>query len=228
MKTRRKMFSRRNLLGGMPEWYKIAEISFVQYVKCLRPLYEILEKRNKSKTAPDIFLITILAAYSGITVEQWNELEKQRLYENAISMKLGDFHEELMGKFPGYETLPRGHTTGTDVRKVDDSEFFEVKNRDNTLNSSSGESVVRKLTKIADEGKKSILVMINTEKKTLPRFKAPKSVDVMSGRQVYTYLSGRDTFYDDLIKTLGHTFTHYDSHLKLESSAADRQPRARV
>lgn len=228
MKTRRKRFSRRKLIGGMPEWYKIPEIQLTDYVKCLRPLYEVLEKRNTSKTQPDIFLMTILAAHGGMTVEQWNEAEKQRLYEKALSMKMGDFHEELMGKFPGYETLPLGHRTGTDVRKVDDSEFFEVKNRDNTMNSSSADSVIRKLTKIADDGKKSILVMINTEKKTLPRFKAPRNVDVMSGKQAYAYLSTRDTFYDDLIKTLTHTFTNYDSYSKLERSAADYQLQARV
>lgn len=217
MRTRRKPFQRRKFIGGM-DWYTITEIPYSQYVKCLKPLYEVLEKKNKSKTQPDIFLKTILAAHSGMTVEQWNEAEKQRLYEKALSMKMGDFHEELMGKFPGYETLPVGHKTGTDVRKTDDSEFFEVKNRENTMNSGSAESVIRKLTKLAEEGKKSVLVMVNATRKKLPRFKAPASVDVMSGSQVYSYLSKRDTFYEDLVKTLNETFKRYPTFESLEKS----------
>lgn len=203
--------------GGNREWYRIHEIPFDAYVACLKPLYSVLEKKNKSKTDPDIFLQTILAEHSGMTVDQWNAAEVQRLYEKALSMKMGDFHEELMGKFPGYETLPLGHATGTDVRKVDDTEFFEVKNRDNTMNSGSADSVIRKLTKLTEDGKMATLVMINSAKKTLPRFKAPAAVKVMSGRQVYKHLSGRDTFYDDLLQTIRETFKRYPTYAALET-----------
>jgi hypothetical protein len=122
-----------------------------------------------------------------------------------------------MGKFSGYETLPVGHASGTDVRKTDDTEFYEVKNRDNTMNSGSADSVIRKLTKLTEEGKIASLVMINSARKTLPRFKAPAAVKVLSGKQVYAYLSGRDTFYDDLVKTLGETFKRFPTYEQLET-----------
>lgn len=213
----------RRFLGGNMEWYKITQIKLEDYVKCLKPLYSVIEHKNKSKSNPDIFLKTILAGHSGMTSEQWDVAEKQRLYEKALSMKMGDFHEELMGKFAGYETLPLGHKTGMDVRKIDDTEYIEVKNRDITMNSGSAESVVRKLTKLVDDGKSSILVMVNTEKKTLPRFKAPKEVKVMSGRQVYAYLSGDEMFYDNLIETLNSTFKRYQTYPLLEAEVL-RQP----
>lgn len=219
-KRQRHIFTRRRTYrGGDRAWYKLPEIPFESYVRCLRPLYQVLEKRNKSKSQPDVFLKTILASHSGMTTEQWSAAELQRLYEKALSMKMGDFHEELMGKFPGYETLPLGHPTGTDVRKTDDTEFIEVKNRDNTMNSGSAETVIRSLTKLADEGKKSILVLVNSAKKTLPRFKAPRTVEVVSGRQIYAYLSGRDTFYDDLLETLNQTFRRYPTYASLEAEA---------
>lgn len=226
----RQVFTRRrkSYRGGERSWYTIREIPFEAYVLCLKPLYAVLEKRNKSKSQPDVFLKTILASHSEMTIEHWDAAEKQRLYEKALSMKMGDFHEELMGKFPGYETLPLGHPTGTDVRKLDDSEFIEVKNRDNTMNSGSAESVVRKLSRLAEEGKKSILVLVNSAKKTLPRFKAPKTVDVVSGRQIYTYLSGRDTFYDDLVETLNQTFRRFPTYASLEAEAATPRPPERV
>jgi hypothetical protein len=228
-RRQRRVFTRRRTYrGGDRSWYKLPEIPFESYVRCLRPLYQVLEKRNKSKSQPDVFLKTILASHSGMTTEQWSAAELQRLYEKALSMKMGDFHEELMGKFPGYETLPLGHSTGTDVRKTDDTEFIEVKNRDNTMNSGSAETVIRSLTKLAEEGKKSILVLVNSAKKTLPRFKAPRTVEVVSGRQIYAYLSGRDTFYDDLLETLNQTFRRYPTYASLEAEAATPPSPVRV
>ena len=203
-------------------WYLIPEIPFAAYAKCLKPIYEVLEHKNTSKTNPDIFLKTILAAHSGMTVEQWDALEKARLHQKALEMKMGDFHEELLGKFPGYETLPVGHETGTDVRKTDNSGFLEVKNRDNTMNSGSADSVVRKLTALIDQGKSATLVLVNSAKKKLPRFKAPAAVRVINGRQAYTELSGRATFYDDLLKTIDETFKRYPTYVSLlETGAAD-------
>ncbi len=185
----------------------------------MKPLYEVLEKKNKSKSSPDPFLKTILAAHSGMTLEQWDAAEKQRLYEKALSMKMGDFHEELMGKFRGYQTLPVGHSTGTDVRRLDDSEFLEVKNRDNTMNSGGAESVVRKLTKLVNDGKRAILVLVNSSKRTLPRFKAPAAVQVIDGKQAYAYLSGRETFHADLLSTLNETFRRYPTYALLQATA---------
>jgi len=211
--------TRRTMAAGVRTWYRLAEIPFADYVACLKPLYSILEKKHTSKSDPDIFLKTILASHSHMTVEQWDAGEAQRLYEKNLSMKMGDFHEELMGKFPGYETLRVGHSTGTDVRKLDDTEFLEVKNRDNTMNSGAADSVVRKLTKLTEEGKAAFLVLVNSEKKTLPRFKAPKAVHVINGKQAYTKLSGRDTFYDDLVTTMGETFSRFPTYTALESEA---------
>jgi hypothetical protein len=200
---------------ALPVWYTIPEIALPHYVACVAPIYTVLEKKNTSSSDPDLFLKTILASHSGMTVEQWTAAEAQRLYEKALSMKMGDFHEELMGKFPGYETLAVGHSTGTDVRRTDDSAFFEIKNRDNTMNADSAKSVVRKLTALTDTGKGATLVLINSEKKTLPRFKAPEAVEVVSGRAMYARLSGRVTFHDDLIRTLGETFKRFPTHASL-------------
>lgn len=203
-------------------WYLIPEIPFDVYAKCLTRIYRVLECQNTSKTNPDMFLKTILAAQSGMTVEEWEALEKARLYRKALEMEMGDFHEELLGKFPGYETLPVGHVTGTDVRKTDDSAFFEVKNRDNTMNSGSADSVVRKLTALVEQGKSATLILVNSEKKTLPRFGAPATVRVINGRQAYAEFSGRATFYDDLMKTLDETFRRFPTFARLlESVAAD-------
>ena len=205
--------------ASYPSWYIIHEIPFHDYIQCLQSIYEVLEERNESKPSPDPFLKTILAAHGGLTGAQWDAAEARRLYEKRLSMKMGDFHEELMGKFSGYENLPQGHETGTDVRKKDNTEFLEVKNRDNTMNADSAKSVVHKLTKLVNDGKRAILVLVNSNKKTLPRFKAPAAVRVINGKQAYTYLSGRDSFYDDLLATLAETFRRYPTYALLQAVA---------
>jgi hypothetical protein len=104
-------------------------------------VYGVLEKKNKSKSKEDPFMKTILASHGGMTIEQFNTCEKQRLYEKALSMALGTFHENLMGKFKDYETLPQGHSTGVDVisetrneTKICTPKFFTTKNYFNIYN----------------------------------------------------------------------------------------------
>ena len=141
-------------MSKLVRWYRIPEIAFKDYVACLKEVYAVLEGKHKSKGCDDVFLRTILAAHSGMSAEAWGVAEEKRRHEKALTMKMGDFHEELAGKFPGYKTLKLGDETGCDVQKADGSEIWEFKNRDNTMNSSSAESVVAKLAAEAAKGKK--------------------------------------------------------------------------
>lgn len=192
------------------------DVSSRDFAKCVKRIFNVLEKKNISKSNDDPFTKRILAAAGGMTTEQWDAAERQRRYEKALSMVIGDFHEELMGKFRGYKTLPLGHSSGLDVESVNGDEIFEVKNRDNTMNSGSAETVIRKLVKASDSGKKAILVLVNSVKKTLPRFKAPKEIQVWDGKKAYAHLSGRDDFYNDLLDTLDDVFTNYKTYAEFE------------
>jgi hypothetical protein len=161
---------------------------------------------------------TIMAAHSGMTSSAWEAAEAHRRYEKALSMKMGDFHEELAGKFPGYHTLENGDETGCDVQKIDGSEIWEWKNRDNTMNSGSAATVMTKLTKASAKSMKPYLVLVNCEKKKVPRLGAPEPVTVLTGRQAYAQLSGRAEFFDDLNATLDHTFRTYPTYATLLSA----------
>ena len=200
-----------------PSWYRIPEIKFSDYVAALAPLYRVLEGEHTSKSNEDVFASSILRSFSGISSAALSAAEKQRQYEKALSMKMGDLHEELLGKLRGYVTLPKGHPTGCDVAKADDSEFWEVKNGDNTMNSSSAESVIAKLVRVKESGKTAGLILVHCAKATVPRFKAPADILVLRGSEAYARFSGRGGFFDDLHLTLDATFGAYKTHAALRA-----------
>lgn len=125
---------------------------------------------------------------------------------------LGDFHQALMGIFPGWINYKRGHATGCDIGKEDNTCVVEIKNNTNTMNSSSKESNLKKLKKQKELGKRAVLVIINGDIK--PSVK--DGVETISGRQFYEELSGRVTFMDDLLSTTNETFTRYKTFESLK------------
>ena len=140
---------------------------------------------------------------------------------------MGDFHEELAGKLPGWETLKVGDPSGCDVMKKDGTEYQEWKNRDNTMNSSSGSAVIGKLQALAAKGKKAVLVEVNCPKGKVCRFGAPPNIEVLNGQQAYARVSGRETFFDDLNTTLAYvfkTFKTYDALTKGTAQSALPSP----
>jgi hypothetical protein len=197
-----------------PSWYKIPEIAFGDYVKCLAPLYAVLEGKE-GKSDDDPFMKLILAKHGGMTIEQWDAAKKQRMFEKALTMKMGDFHEELAGKFRGYRCLAVGDATGCDVQSLDGSHVMEWKNRDNTMNSGSASAVIGKLKAVAAAGKKATLVLVNCFRAKVPRFGAPAAIEVIDGRTAYAQLSGRADFFDSLQITLGETFERYKTYAEL-------------
>ena len=116
--------------SAVPEWYRIPEIPFQKYVKCLYRLYDVLEQKHKSKTDIDVFLKETIQKFSGTSDEEWDIMEKQRLYMKSLESNMGDFHEELMGCFSEYQCMKVGNKSGCDVRKNDDSNMGGVKKRD--------------------------------------------------------------------------------------------------
>lgn len=201
----------------VPTWYTIPEIKFSDFVNCCKPLYDVLEKRLPNTSHQDPFLKNVITGFNNMDDDEWNAHEKARLFHKALESKIGDFHEELMGKFPGYETYPNGHETGCDVGSTDGGRtLFEVKNRDNTMNSSSGEAVIGKLMRHKTNGIRAILVEVNCPGGKVNRFKAPNEIEVWNGQQAYTFLSGRNTFFNDLQACLSEVFRNYKTFEELK------------
>ena len=149
---------------------------------------------------------------------EWLLSEKNRLSQKVLEMKIGHFHEDLMGKFLGYETLAKGHKTCCDVQKKDETVVIEVKNRNNTIKGSDGKHTIALLKSHKDAGKKAILVQINCPNGKVNKYGNITDIDIWNGKQIYTYLSGRDSFFDDLLFTVNYTFFNFNSVNLLKSA----------
>lgn len=195
--------------NNTPTWYKIREIAPSDFAKCCKDIYKVVEQQHKSKSTEDPFLKAVVVGHNKLSEEAWKKTEAVRLDQKALEGKMGDFHEELMGKFPGYVTYPVGHSTGCDVGSADGSVVLEVKNRDNTMNSSSAAEVIRKLMKNRSEGKRAILVEVNCTGGKVTRFGAPTELEIWTGQKTYAFLSGREGFFEDLQSTIRHVFSEF-------------------
>jgi hypothetical protein len=198
-------------------WYRILEISREDFLKCCSDLYKVLEKRHVSVSSEDPFLKAIIQGHSKMSDEEWLAAEKARLFQKILEMKMGDFHEELMGKFHGWKTLKNGHPTGMDVSNEDGTIMLEVKNRNNTVKASDGKHIIERIERLKREKDiRAIFVQVNCPGGRVSRYTASASVDIMNGHQIYTFLSGRRTFFDDLLLTLRFVFANYNTFEELK------------
>tara|TARA_B100001093_G_scaffold326801_1_gene311775 strand:- start:460 stop:1062 length:603 start_codon:yes stop_codon:yes gene_type:complete len=186
-----------------PWWYNIPEIPLHKFQECMAPVKTEMSKM-KSTTSDGDCDPFFRSAMSGVV----------SVATKVLAMKIGEFHEHITGCISGYENLPVGHDSECDTRKVDGSEIFELKNRYNTMNSSSAKTVVEKLSRHANTPgiTTSALVIINRNGNSpLSRFKAPEEVKVWDGQQYYTHITGSDTFFQRLQETFAYSVSNAEA-----------------
>lgn len=198
----------------LPLWYKIHEINKETYLRLIKPLYDIIEGNKVSKSEPDLFAQQGWMSFHNMTKEEWDDKNKKNQIERAWTMAWGNFHQSLMGSFPDWRNYKTGHETGCDIGRDDNTCVAEIKNNTNTMNSSSKESVLKKLKKQRDLGKRALLVVINGDIKK----SVIDGIEQISGRQFYEELSIRPTFRDDLLETTNETFKLYRTFEALKAA----------
>ena len=180
------------------DWYTIPNVPFATYVNHLKELYNIKESKS---VIQDPFARVLLG-------DEATSLQTQKV--KAVQQNLGNFHQKLLGSFPGWKDLGRGHETGLDIAKDDDTVFIEVKNATNSMNSGSASAVNAKLLKQVELGRKAILVQINTATKgATNRSGIHSTVSVMNGKEAYAYVSGVPDCYDRVLATFSETFRRF-------------------
>jgi hypothetical protein len=208
-----------------PGDYRIPEIPIGKYFYSIKRLYELIEGEEKQyNTYDDIFAKHIFFSQTGANEDGWRIFYKEFKFQNGLYAKLGDFHEELAGKLPGYRNLPQGHWSGLDVIKDDRTEIYEFKNS-TKVTTETLTTVYQKFKTILDNGKikMCILVCVNVP----DGWKKPKPiihkrdgsvvidltgpeyagrVHIASGREAYAHMSGSGDFFDRLLQTIALTF----------------------
>jgi len=126
---------------------------------CIERLYYAYNraKNNVSKKVfyknkIDTIKMTFDSLFNDINEEELIKGEILRQIDKTINNHIGSFHENILGGIDGFEV---GNLSGFDIKAKDDSLFADIKNKHNTMNSSSAEALFQKLARYANDYKHS-------------------------------------------------------------------------
>lgn len=123
-------------------------ISDEHFISCVSNLHTAylkaknnITKKNFYKNKVDTIKLTFDAKFNDIDEEDLIKAEILRQIDKSINNSIGTFHEQILGGIKGFEI---GKLSGFDIKAADDSLFADIKNKHNTMNSSSAEALDRK------------------------------------------------------------------------------------
>jgi hypothetical protein len=129
------------------------------FLYCVANLHSAYLKAKKNLTKKsfysnkvDSIKLTFDAKFNSIDEETLIQAEILRQIDKSINNSIGTFHEQILGGIKGFEI---GKLSGFDIKATDDTLFADIKNKHNTMNSSSAEALFQKLSRYADTYKKS-------------------------------------------------------------------------
>ena len=112
----------------------------------LKPLAALFEKTDRrfqtvddlADTVIDPMTVFIHLAFTGIeSQEEWFAFEKAKRMDKAFTNAIGAFHENVLSCIPGWYK-PEG---GFDLRSDEQKIVMEIKNKHNTINSTTAERI---------------------------------------------------------------------------------------
>jgi hypothetical protein len=210
-------------------------ISDEHFLSCIENLHNsyLKAKANVSKTKfyknkIDTIKLTFDAKFNDLDEETLIKTEINRQIDKSINNSIGTFHEQILGGISGFEM---GSSSGFDIKAKDDTLFADIKNKHNTMNSSSAESLFQKLAKYADTYKQSkcywvqILAKNSFNEKWFGEINGKEyshsRVYKISGDQFYKLLSGKDNALFELYQALPKAISDYLSKQESESVKAN-------
>lgn len=148
----------------------MAYLSFVSDDDLISHVKEVLTKvQTAEATAEQKLYNNIIDPFSAlfdamnqnITLEEWLGQEKTRQVQKTLQNALGDFHQKVLGSIAGWVDAGRGGSF--DIKNDNLKIIAEVKNKHNTMNSSSSEATYQKLVnhlRYAEKGYVAYVVFI--------------------------------------------------------------------
>ncbi|PKP14091.1 MAG: Eco47II family restriction endonuclease [Bacteroidetes bacterium HGW-Bacteroidetes-3] len=175
-----------------------------------------ITKKNFYSNKVDTLKLTFDAQFNDINQENLIQAEILRQIDKSINNSIGTFHEQILGGINGFQI---GNLSGFDIKANDDSLFADIKNKHNTMNSSSAESLFQKLRDYADDYKKAkcYWVQILAKGSFCELWKGDingkeyshSRVYKISGDQFYALLSGKENALFQLYKVLPTAINDY-------------------
>lgn len=198
-------------------------ISDQHLLNCVENLHKsyLRAKNNISKKSfytnkVDTIKLTFDAKFNDISEEDLIQSEILRQIDKSINNSIGTFHEQILGGIEGYEV---GKLSGFDIKATDNTLFADIKNKHNTMNSSSAEALFQKLARYADDYKKAkcYWVQILAKGSFNDHWKGEingkeyshSRVFKISGDRFYALLSGQEDALFQLYKALPKAIDDY-------------------
>ena len=178
-----------------------------------------VSKKKFYKNKIDTIKLTFDAKFNDLDEETLIKTEINRQIDKSINNSIGTFHEQILGGIKGYEM---GNLSGFDIRATDNTLFADIKNKHNTMNSSSAESLFQKLATYANTYKKAncywvqILAKNSFHEKWFGEINGKEyshsRVYKISGDQFYKLLSGRENALFELYEVFPQAISDYLSN----------------
>ena len=115
----------------------VSDDDFLECIKWVCDAYpedsDIIDMKKLKRNALDPFKIFFDIFNNKLNLKEWIKSEKIRQSDKTVSNRIGDFHQNLLGKVDGWEDLGRGHPLGIDLKNKSDTLFIELKNKHNTV-----------------------------------------------------------------------------------------------
>ena len=210
-------------------------ISDEHFLMCVEQLHNSYVKaKNKItkskfyKNKIDTIKLTFDSKFNNLNEEAVIENEILRQIDKSINNSIGTFHEQILGGIEGFEL---GSLSGFDIKAENDTMFADIKNKHNTMNSSSAEALFQKLAKFADEYKQADCYWVQILAKG--SFKSHWKGDIngkeyshsrvfkISGDQFYTLLTGKESAFCDLYEALPKVISDFMSNLKAKGANSE-------
>lgn len=180
------------------------------HVSYLKAKADVSKKKFYSNKI-DTIKLTFDSRFNDIDEENIIELEILRQIDKSINNSIGTFHEQVLGGIKGYEV---GNLSGFDIKAEDDTLFADIKNKHNTMNSSSAESLFQKLARFADNYKAKGSFNEHWRGDINGKEYSHSRVFKISGDRFYAILSNQDDAFLQLYKALPIAIKDYLQGIK--------------
>lgn len=187
-----------------------------------------ITKKNFYTNKVDTIKLTFDSEFNTIDEESLIQAEILRQIDKSINNSIGTFHEQILGGIKGFEI---GNLSGFDIKATDDTLFADIKNKHNTMNSSSAEALFQKLSRYADDYKKAkcYWVQILAKNSFCEHWKGDingkeyshSRVYKISGDQFYALLSGKENALFQLYKSLPVAVKDYLNSIEKNQSVKE-------